>query len=75
MSKKAVAVLLIEDDEALRRTHPKAKIVAISGGGRNTADDYLRIAKATSAHRVLAKPFLPKELIQLVPELLAEPTA
>jgi CheY-like chemotaxis protein len=46
----------------LRRKQHGVKIIAMSGGGRVSAKDYLRIAKAMGADRVLAKPFSNDEL-------------
>ena len=77
MNESPVNLLLIEDDEPFR----KMLSVSLRRAGfvvqeaRNTAGDYLRIAPVTGAHRVLAKPFLPGERIQLVREVMAEPVA
>jgi len=49
-----------------------AKVIAISGGGRNNPGDYLKIAKAFGANRVLAKPFLNSEILEVVESLLLE---
>ncbi len=46
--------------------NPLTKIIAISGGGRISADDHLRIAKGIGACNVLAKPFLPEDLIKAI---------
>ena len=54
----------------LRRQFPLVKVVAISGGGRNKAGDYLPVAKKLGANRTLAKPFLPADLLSVVAELL-----
>jgi CheY-like chemotaxis protein len=56
----------------LRRLHPGLKIIAISGGGRASAKDYLPVAKKLGASRILAKPFSPETLGALIEELLAE---
>ncbi len=61
----------LETIYTLRHTYPNSKIVAMSGGGRMDAHDYLKIAKATGAHRVLAKPFPKEELAQAINEALA----
>jgi len=60
----------LETIRELRRLHPEAKIVAMSGGGRVTATDYLRIAKAMGADRTLAKPFSTDELTITLDSLL-----
>jgi CheY-like chemotaxis protein len=55
----------------LREKQPPVKIIAMSGGGRVNAKDYLRIAKQLGAARVLSKPFPNEELITAINELLA----
>src|SRR5947207_3510654 len=45
----------IETIEALRHEFPALKIIAMSGGGRMTAHQYLSIARAMGADRTLAK--------------------
>ena len=42
---------------SIRKTDPTAKIVAMSGGGRGTAEDYLTLAKNFGAAATLEKPF------------------
>ncbi|MES2693683.1 MAG: response regulator [Verrucomicrobiota bacterium] len=42
---------------ALRRFHSDVKIIAMSGGGRVSAADYLKIARHMGATIALAKPF------------------
>ena len=49
---------------------PPVKIIAISGGGRQKAADYLRLAKLMGAARVLAKPFSNEVLLAVIDELL-----
>ena len=41
----------------LKRTHPNVKIMAMSGGGRTSPQDYLDMAKRLGAVEVIAKPF------------------
>lgn len=53
----------------LRHNRPAVKIIAISGGGRVDASDYLKMATAFGAHRVLAKPFNGDDLMATVAEL------
>ena len=60
----------IETILELRRTHPKIRIIAISGGGRTGNKDFLRTAKHLGADRTLAKPFGLAELLRLVREML-----
>jgi CheY-like chemotaxis protein len=56
----------------LRTLTPPVKIIAISGGGRVSAGDYLRIAAQLGATKVLAKPFSNEALIAAIEEVLAE---
>jgi CheY-like chemotaxis protein len=51
---------------------PPVKIIAISGGGRQIAADYLRMAKLMGASRVLAKPFFNEVLMAMIDELLPQ---
>jgi DNA-binding response OmpR family regulator len=46
----------------LRRKYPKTKLIAMSGGGRGPAADYLRMATRMGADHVLGKPFSMSEL-------------
>lgn len=56
----------------LRQRQPPVKIIAISGGGRVSATDYLNIAQQLGAARVLTKPFSNEALKQAIDEVLAE---
>lgn len=40
-----------------RRLHPAVRIIAMSGGGRGEAMDYLKMARILGAAQVLQKPF------------------
>jgi CheY-like chemotaxis protein len=55
----------------LRREFPDARIVAISGGGRNGAGDYLPIAAQLGARRTVAKPFSRQDILDAVRDSLA----
>ena len=57
----------------LRRRHPCVRVIAISGGGRNPPEIYLKIADRIGALRTLAKPFPLEVLRQAVSECLAAP--
>ena len=57
---------------AVRKKHPRTKIIAISGGGRYGASDYLETASFFGADRVFGKPVSWRELTAAVEELLAE---
>jgi len=52
------------------REFPDAKIIAMSGGGREGDDLFLRHAKQFGADRVLKKPFERQELLQTVSNAL-----
>jgi CheY-like chemotaxis protein len=52
----------LEIIQELRRSHPAVRILAISGGGRVEAEEYLSVARKFGAIEVLAKPFTGQEL-------------
>jgi DNA-binding NtrC family response regulator len=64
--------IIMPDKEGLatirefRRDHPHLKIIAMSGGGRVRAQDYLGIAKKFGADYDIAKPFSNQEILELV---------
>jgi len=58
----------------LKRERPQLPVIAISGGVSNSPL-YLDIASRMGARRVLAKPFMPQELIQTIEQVLAEAAA
>lgn len=60
----------IETIVAVRKSHPELKIIAMSGGGRVRADDYLEMAQGLGAFRVLRKPFESEELFKAIREAL-----
>src|SRR3981081_309287 len=62
----------VETVRAARDLQPLLPILAISGGGSFDPADYLVIAEALGATAVLAKPFLPAELVAVAERLLAE---
>ncbi len=47
----------------LRARHPEMRILAMSGGGHISRNQYLRIAKGLGAHSLLEKPFTNDELL------------
>jgi CheY-like chemotaxis protein len=55
----------------LRREFPDARVVAISGGGRNGGRDYLLIAAQLGARRTVAKPFSRQDILDAVRGALA----
>ncbi|MBL9214063.1 MAG: response regulator [Opitutaceae bacterium] len=52
----------IETIVELRQRFPELRIIAMSGGSRVTATDYLGIARWAGARQILSKPFTPTEL-------------
>jgi DNA-binding response OmpR family regulator len=61
----------IEVIVALRKSMPGLKVIAISGGGRLNAKDYLGIAEKLGAAATMAKPFSGSELVATVERVLA----
>jgi CheY-like chemotaxis protein len=58
----------------IRKLNPEVKIIAMSGGGRVTSVDYLKIARQVGANQILTKPFSYDD-IQAAIEQLTEPAA
>lgn len=61
----------IETIMKIKRISPQTPIIAISGGGINTPDVYLKNAQILGADRSLCKPFRKSEILSLLGELLA----
>ena len=61
----------LETIHALRKLSPYLLIVAMSGGGRSTPEEYLRLAQQFGAVKVFAKPFEPGALCAAVASLLS----
>jgi DNA-binding response OmpR family regulator len=55
----------------IRREARDTKIIAVSGGGRIGNTDFLSMAQKLGANDILAKPFLPEELMGRVRSCLA----
>jgi len=55
----------------VREKNPEIKIIAISGGGRISATDHLRIASQLGANSILAKPFTTEQLISEINKLFS----
>jgi YesN/AraC family two-component response regulator len=60
----------LETIREMRRIKPDLKIIAMSGGGKVSADNYLEIARIFGASKIIEKPFTQKEIISAVRELL-----
>ncbi len=56
----------------IKRIDPKAKIIAISGGGKVDPFTYLPMAKKLGAAETLAKPLDREELLEKVTSVLTE---
>lgn len=57
----------------IRKQSNNVRIIAMSGGGRMRNMDMLEFAKSFGADTVIAKPFLPKELIAAIKNLIGVP--
>jgi DNA-binding response OmpR family regulator len=55
-----------------QRQSPGMKIIAISGGGKIEANEYLNLAKMLGAQKTLSKPFELRDLLAAVRELLQD---
>ena len=60
----------LETIREMRRMRPELKIIAMSGGGKVSAENYLEIAKIFGASRAIAKPFTQKEMVFAIKELI-----
>lgn len=58
----------------LRRLQPDLKIIAMSGGGRGDATDYLKVARLMGAAHTLHKPFSTADLTDAIDSLLGPPS-
>ena len=54
----------------LRKKFPEIRIIAMSGGGHVSRDQYLKIAKGLGAHAVLEKPFANQQLLATIEALV-----
>ena len=62
----------IETIRQIKARSPKTKILAISGGGRGDAKNYLSIALSIGADSVLSKPFVKQELMNHLEKLFPD---
>lgn len=53
-----------------RQKHPNLHLIAMSGGGKDRTENYLRMAKSFGAAAVFMKPFSPREMLDKVNELV-----
>ena len=62
----------LETIRELRKTNPRVKIIAMSGGSRSNAGENLKMAKLFGAAALVSKPFEVSKLAQTIAELLGE---
>ena len=62
----------LETIREMKRLQSGLKIIAMSGGGKITADNYLQTAKLFGASRILEKPFTQQQMVAAVKELTNE---
>lgn len=60
--------------QELHRANPEVKIIAISGGGRISPEEYLDWARRFGVHRTFTKPIDRDDLLSTVAELVGAPT-
>ena len=53
----------------VRKKFPEVRIIAMSGGGHVSRDQYLKIAKGLGAHAILEKPFANQKLLDTIEEM------
>lgn len=59
----------LETIREMKRISSDLKIIAMSGGGKISADNYLETARIFGASRLIEKPFSQKQLLSYVEEL------
>lgn len=62
----------LETIREMKRARSHLKIIAMSGGGKISADNYLETAKIFGASKLLEKPFTRQQLVTAVEEIMAE---
>ena len=60
----------LETIRAMTRILPELKIIAMSGGGRLSASNYLETALIFGASKIIEKPFSQQQMVSAVKELL-----
>jgi CheY-like chemotaxis protein len=61
----------LETIREIRHLNPDVRIIAMSGGGRNGFEDYLKVAKVFGARVVIDKPFTHQEILGAIHKALA----
>jgi DNA-binding NtrC family response regulator len=64
----------IETIREIKQIAPKARIIAISGGGRTSRTDFLTVAEKFGAMESLKKPFRRNDLLACVERVMARET-
>ena len=64
----------IEAIRKIREDHPGLRIIAMSGGGQIDKADFLHMAEALGADRVIEKPVRSERLLELVGSVMANPS-
>jgi DNA-binding response OmpR family regulator len=64
----------LETIREMKRLRSELKIIAMSGGGKVSSENYLSTAKIFGAAKILTKPFTQKQMVSAVQELLGEPS-
>ena len=62
----------LETIREMKRMQPQMKIIAMSGGGKISAENYLETAKIFGASRIIEKPFTQQTMVSCVTELLGD---
>lgn len=60
----------LETIREMKRMQPDLKIIAMSGGGKISADNYLETATIFGASRIIEKPFTQGDMVSAVNELI-----
>lgn len=63
----------IEAIRRIRADHPGLRVIAMSGGGQIDKADFLHMAEALGADRVIEKPVRSERLLELVGSVMAAP--
>ncbi|HDS08249.1 MAG TPA: response regulator [Bacteroides sp.] len=60
----------LETIREMKRLSPDLKIIAMSGGGKISAENYLETASIFGATKIIEKPFTQNEMVSAVKELI-----
>ncbi|MDD9900552.1 MAG: response regulator [Alphaproteobacteria bacterium] len=60
----------LETISEIRALSPKAKIIAISGGGNTQNMSFLQLAQKIGADKIISKPLKPSDLMAAIKDLL-----